>query len=175
MAHLWIRDDTGEWVALILEASLFQLNGAMPKRLGMAADVDRTKALLMSTTEGSVHRWVLVAGQKATLRVNGLLPSSGIRVLSDRDQIQLNGNTLFFSTESLATVVPFPGTGRMLICPRCQEEILKDTPAVRCPNPQCGVWYHQREDRPCWTYAPCSLCENPGDLDAGCRWSPEEV
>jgi hypothetical protein len=43
---------------------------------------------------------------------------------------------------------------------------------VKCPN--CGVVYHQSEERPCWTYADsCSMCARKTDLDAGFQWTPD--
>ena len=44
--------------------------------------------------------------------------------------------------------------------------------AVRCP--QCGIWYHQHDQLPCWTYAPaCGFCPQSTALDAGFAWTPE--
>ena len=45
---------------------------------------------------------------------------------------------------------------------------------VTCP--QCGVWHHQRETDAlrCWTYSPhCAMCDQPTDLSAGYRWTPQ--
>ena len=50
--------------------------------------------------------------------------------------------------------------------------------AVRCPNQRCGAWHHQdaAQSLDCWTYGPtCNLCGRSTQLDAGFRWTPEEL
>jgi hypothetical protein len=116
--------------------------------------------------------WVIV-GPRA-VSVNGSRLDTGIRVLRDRDELRTGSGRLFFSTESLAVVVPFIDTGTKTCCPRCKLEIAPGSPAIRCPR--CGVYHHQSEDLPCWTYAKsCSLCDHLTALDAGYDWVPEEL
>jgi len=81
---------------------------------------------------------------------------------------------MFFSTELLAGVTPYPGSERPILCARCKAEIATASPAVRCPR--CGAWHHQSDELPCWTYAErCSVCDQPTALDAGFAWTPEEL
>ena len=103
------------------------------------------------------------------------LASLGIVALSDRDEIRpADGLPLFFSTETLARVEPFPASGARGFCPRCKQHIEPGTPAVRCPG--CSLWYHMSDEFPCWTYAPqCSACPQETALDADFRWTPEDL
>jgi hypothetical protein len=100
---------------------------------------------------------------------------SGIRVLSHRDELRLTGvaGRAFFSLEGFARVDPFAGVEGSR-CPRCQQPIELETPAVCCP--QCRVWHHESEEFSCWTYsATCALCNQPTEFEAGFRWTPDEV
>ncbi len=99
----------------------------------------------------------------------------GLHVLRDRDAIQVKSRgAMFYSTERLAAVEPFPSIQETVICPRCRTAIETETPGVKCPG--CGTWHHQSEDFPCWTYTErCALCDRQTDLDAGYRWTPEAL
>lgn len=131
-------------------------------------------ARLVSTqAAGGKEAWLLLAAPGQAL-VNGQPVWLGLRVLRDRDEIQFTGGgSLFFSTESLARVMDFPGAPKQVFCPRCRDRI-EPGPAVKCPA--CGVWHHQLGDRPCWTYAEtCALCPQPTALNAGFQWTPERL
>ena len=88
-----------------------------------------------------------------------------MRVLRDRDEILLPGiprndgeqadvadaepQRLFFSTERLAVVEPFPGGAKAVFCSRCKQVIDSGHRAVRCPSGRCGLWHHESaEQRP---------------------------
>jgi hypothetical protein len=161
MAHVWLLDGDPQGAAAP-KWSPRPLDGdslAVPPARLLRADGDGTG-------------WVIVG--PAAVAVNGSRLDTGIRVLRDRDELRAAAGRVFFSTESLAVVVPFPDTGRKTFCPRCKLEIAPGSPAVRCPA--CGVWHHQSEEFPCWTYAPrCALCDHPSALDAGYRWVPEDL
>jgi hypothetical protein len=114
-------------------------------------------------------RWLLLG--PSTIRVNGAALATGIAVLRDRDELWIDGARMFFSTETRATVVPFPGGPRPLRCPRCTKPIAAGTSAVACPR--CGVWHHQNDERGCWLYsAVCSSCDHPTALDASYGFDP---
>jgi hypothetical protein len=114
-------------------------------------------------------RWVVVG--PPTLRVNGDALVAGIKALADGDEICIDGVRAFFSAETLARVVPFPGSDRPVECPRCTEEIASGSPAVACPN--CGLWHHQLPGHECWTYTVrCAACSQTTALDAGYRFDP---
>ena len=159
MAHLWTSDPVGAegWALMPLDANTTVLDGSMT-------------LLRRITPEGDI--WVLIAPLSA--RVNGAPLDAGIRVLRDRDELRVDGHRRFFSTETLATVASFPGGDRAVFCPRCKLQIAPESAAVRCPR--CGVWHHQSEELPCWTYAErCTLCDQSSRLDAGFGWTPEDL
>jgi hypothetical protein len=130
-------------------------------------------ARLLRSRSADGERWLVMCAARASVRLNGVLLRAGIRVLRDRDELQVDGfGRVYFSTEQLARVEPFAPGERAAVCPRCKQAIAAGSPAVCCP--QCGVWYHQSDEFPCWTYAPrCVLCPQPTALDAGYRWTPE--
>ena len=175
MAHLWLRDETAEWMVLPLGAEAFDLSVSPPRptRLPLGSEGADSRVLLVRMQEA--REWVLLSGPKCRVRVNGFTICSGIRVLSDRDEIRIDGfGAFFFSTERLAVIEPLPKTERPVFCPRCKQEIREETPAVQCP--QCKVWHHQSPELPCWTYAPtCALDDQATDLDADYRWTPTEL
>lgn len=157
MAHLWNVDDSGDWKLTMLVDDEFALDAS----------------LLVRRVGGRADEWALVSPAHKDTRVNGVRVMTGLTILTDRDEIRpAGGPTWFFSTETQARVEPFPGSEARGFCPRCKLRIAEGTPAVHCPG--CGLWYHQCDEFPCWTYASqCSACPQPTELGAGCRWTPE--
>jgi len=191
MAHLWVENKETGWGAKRLDgagldgegldgagfdlAGLLALNAANEGQ-GAGAATTAPVARLVRVDAGGTRVWALVASSSSNVRVNSRAVAGGLRVLADRDAIGTDGGARhFFSTESLATVEPFPGAERTTYCGRCRQPIEAGTPAVRCPG--CEVWYHQDEAGrlPCWTYAEtCNFCPTKTALDAGFQWVPEE-
>jgi hypothetical protein len=127
---------------------------------------------MLSRPETNADRelWVIIASPDVQLRVNGET-TVGLRALVDRDEIRMDEQTFYFSTERLASVVAFAGPP--LPCARCKLQIQPGSLAVSCPN--CSLWHHQSAEYPCWTYADyCSICPCGTDLTAGYQWTPEE-
>ena len=156
MAHLWLREASDSW------------SPAVPA--GDTPAMHPARLLRRSTSQRDV--WVLVG--PPCVRVNGDPLDTGIRVLRDRDELRAATSRIFFSVESLPVIEPFPGSAQPTFCPRCKLEIAPGSPAVCCP--QCSVWHHQSDELPCWTYAECcTLCDQPTPLDAGFRWTPEDL
>jgi hypothetical protein len=117
--------------------------------------------------------WALITSSPA-LRLNGAQVPLGLAILEDRDEIRLPAVHAWFSTETQAQVEPFPPSATRGFCPRCKQAIDPGSSAVRCPG--CGLWHHASDDLPCWTYAPtCAACAHTTDLDAGFRWTPEDL
>ena len=153
------------------------LNQAMRHHAEELVSQDAQTLLVRTHGTNGFDRWSLLCAPHSTARVNGTPVYAGIRVLADRDAITLDdGNTVFFSCERLAQVVPFPGEDDGTRCIRCKLVLEPATPAVRCPAPGCGFWHHQSEAQPCWTYAEsCVSCGHPTAFDAGFQWSPREL
>ncbi len=172
MAHLWLKDEADGWAVFPLNGACFDVSGRLPRAAGTEAGAG---ALLWSVTASGERMWLLLAPRHSGVSVNGLPLAAGIRVLADRDEIRAGAaGLLFFSTEMLARMEAFPGAAQKMFCPRCRLELEKDAQAVQCPA--CGVWHHQTEELPCWTYAgACALCPQPTDLSVGFRWMPEEA
>ncbi len=128
---------------------------------------------------------LLFAPLDAGITVNGEPVTTGVRVLSDRDVIGRPGSAdVYFSSESLVRVEPFPGPGaansaegEATYCPRCRRAIDPGYPAVSCPG--CSTWFHQNpeEARDCWSFSPtCGVCQQDTDLaNARYRWTPESI
>jgi len=194
MPHLWVEDRVGEWAVVPIEGDTLdvtrlveQLNAqeSLPHHQAEALTRDADCAstvsldphrvmLLRAGAHGSVE-WLLLAPTDRVVRINGMALPAGIAVLSDRDEIaEVPGRSLFFSTERLAVVEPMPAFDPLLVCPRCKQPIATGSPSVCCP--QCGLWYHQTDELPCWRYSStCSQCPAPTAVDAGFQWTPEEV
>lgn len=178
MAHLWIKNSSGEWAALPLEADAYALGRDVPLPLHRADEerdaVDAPSVVLMRQ-EQHANSWILIARADASLAVNGRPVRCGIRAIADRDEVRVGETTAhFFTTETLAAVETLTGSDKKIFCPRCKQEVEKDTPSVRCP--QCRLWHHQTQELPCWTYAEtCALCPQATDLGAGFRWTPDEL
>jgi predicted RNA-binding Zn-ribbon protein involved in translation (DUF1610 family) len=175
MAHLW-RKTTDGWEARTLAKKVYDLDSLFAQRAGEAkpgvAGAEEGRGLL-TVLEGS-RTWVLAASPGAEIRVNGRVPLAGLAVLCDRDEIRLgDGVQYFFSSEDLARIEEFPAQDRTTHCGRCHLPIKAGSPAVRCPN--CGIWYNQSAEYPCWTYSDkCAYCGHPTSLEAGFSWVPEE-
>ena len=178
MAHLWVRDDDDQWAALPLNGGPVSLSVVPPKPFGGGERPrpDR-EVLLMPAARSGQENWVLVSGDQRRTSVNGLPLALGLRILGDRDEIRVDGaSTVFFSTESLARIEPYPGSAEPACCPRCRLDLKDGAPAVRCP--QCRVWHHEdlADDLDCWSSEEhCALCPQATDLRAGFRWSPEDL
>ncbi|MGD2151938.1 MAG: hypothetical protein PVG79_01640 [Gemmatimonadales bacterium] len=172
MAHVWARSESGDWETVKVEGDAFGLV-AGPRPLARP-DSDGAVLCRRSVVSGR-EAWVLLSAPTEDLRVNGAPLPTGIRLLEDRDAIQLSHESLtYFSSERLAEVELFPGSPDPVYCPRCKTEIEAGTPAVRCPG--CESWHHQSEVYGCWLYTErCALCDQPTALGAGFRWSPEDL
>ena len=175
MAHLWLQSASG-WVAT-------QLSGA---ETWLAADhIARSSprgrlpgegraALLLRAEGGPAPQWALIVPRGSRVLVNGRPPMAGLFVLRDRDEIRSQAGDLFyFSTETLATIVDFPGGERPVFCGRCRQRLDLGSCAVCCPS--CSIWFHQASDLPCWTYSEtCGFCGRATALDSGFTWIPED-
>jgi hypothetical protein len=177
MSVCWARNADTHWSATVLGDAELDVRCLLRSVAEAAsAEADASSAVrLCPVRAGGAERWVVVAGPSASAGVNGVpLPAMGIRLLADRDEISCPGlGSVFFSTETLAAVVEFPGSDRPVSCGRCRQTIKPGSPAVKCPG--CGIWYDQSQEFPCWCYreTPCAFCGQSTALDAGYNWIPE--
>lgn len=172
MAHMWVEKSSGDpaWVAQSLDGE-----AAVPLAAHRTAAGEplpqHAAALLLCSRSAEGESWLIMNTIPSGVVLNGTPLRSGIRLLADRDEIHIAGaGRVYFSVERLACVVAFPGADTRVDCVRCKQEIVRGTPAVRCPA--CGRWFHQSDDLPCWTYSDRCLCPQPTALDAGYQWTP---
>src|SRR5438552_1751293 len=129
MAAIWtpkIKDNRRCWAALPLAGSAYRFTDAEPfvRRAETPAARAESEVLVRVINE-TQENWFLAVPRAARLWVNGRRPLLGAHALEERDEIRLaNGLRLFFSTERLPQVVPFPGAAHEIICARCRTEIV---------------------------------------------------
>lgn len=179
MPQIWVQQDGQEspWAVVPLdgEGDVYYLTGDphRPVVFGTREGTGWPAYVMRHPGSGGQERWLLFASGQTRVSVNGVNLELAMRAMRDKDELHVGESIMFFSTEQLARVAPFPGIGKPAKCPRCKLEILPGTPAVRCPS--CGVWHHQSEDTPCWTYAEkcAAFCEQPTTLKGSLQWVPE--
>lgn len=177
MAHMWVKEVSGEWAVMQLDGGGFILTGNPldpVQRRDSEEDTEAAHILRHNGAEGET--WLILAEPHSGVRINGTVLASGIRVLRDRDEVLVGGTQrLFFSSERLPHAEPFPGIEQLIFCPRCKQEIAVETMAVKCP--QCRAWHHQSEEFPCWLYSEnCALCDQPTNLDdSNFQWTPKSL
>jgi hypothetical protein len=177
MSVIWSKITTGGWGAQRLDGALYDLTSDSVRRADEAPAAGEGAARLMRASAAGSPVWALIAPADSGVRVNGSAVAAGLAVLSDRDEIRMGGGARYFSTESLAEVAPFHGSGRTVYCGRCRQPVLPNTPSVICPG--CQIVYHQyqndSESLLCWTYSEkCNFCTTQTALDAGFKWAPED-
>jgi hypothetical protein len=175
MANLWQLEES-RWVRRLLADDALSLAAAPQAAARRTRSIElRIGVTLKRYGTGESTLWVLLSSGLEKVSVNGQPLLAGLCLLHDRDEILIGAQRrLYYSTEELASVEPFPGGNGPVYCARCRQAIQPATPAVRCPA--CGHWCEQSETKPCWTYGPtCPMCEQPTAFDTGLRWSPEEL
>jgi len=175
---IWMMNETGAWEDHLLNHDYVEIASEAPVPCDAPkAGPQNAGPLLVRTGEAhGFDRWVLLCPPVSGTRVNGSRVND-IRVLTDRDAIAPgNGHVVFFSSEQLAEVQPFPGKHGHTSCIRCKLALEAGSPAVRCPAPDCGFWHHHAQSQSCWTYtSTCASCGHPTDFEAGYQWSPSEL
>jgi hypothetical protein len=182
MPQLWVEKE-GTWSLLPLGAAAHELSagGVVPHADSPPPEDLAHRLLLIRGGDAAEAEWVLLAGNRCAVTVNGTPPGVGAHVLRDRDEIVLHGAggsaalRTFFSTERLAVVEPLPAAAGTVKCARCKGTIEPGQMAVRCPS--CECYHHEIAGvRNCWTYRPkCALCPHPTLLDGTYHWTPEEL
>jgi len=177
VTHLWLQSEIQAWNASELAGADLRLKQVLTEALGEDSVVSQVSAKvhLVRTGQENQCEWVILAAPEGNISINGFPLLLGMKVLRDRDEIRWSPNGFaYFSTEELAAVVNLPQGGRKIMCPRCKQEIIPETAAVRCPR--CGVWHHQSDQLPCYTYSECcATCSRQTSLAAGYDWVPEAM
>ena len=178
-SHLLFHDPRGAWDAHPLYDDLVELAGSGPIPLAAPELLGSVSGPVVTRACGSRGReqWMLILRPGDRTRVNGTPVPVGACSLAHRDAIAVAcGYTVFVTYERIARVTPFPGENDRTCCIRCNLPIDPGTPAVQCPGAECGLWAHQSQDQPCWTYTEtCASCGHPTAFDAGFQWSPAEL
>ncbi len=175
MAVFWTRVGGARaplWEPRFLDQDLYALVPETGPEPYSSDQPDRAAALLVRSAVDA-RAFALIA--RAEISLNGAPLHSGLSMLSDRDEIRFSdGRRFYFSTERLATIEPFPAVESPVYCVRCKTAIDRGVDALRCVG--CDLWYHQTAELGCFTYSKtCPVCETATALDAGYRWTPEEI
>jgi hypothetical protein len=140
---------------------------------GVFTRVNYKQAWLLVAPRTRLHQteYVLL-GWPRRVCINGR-PFWGMHVLRDQDEILLpRGQLLFFSAQDPPQVVHQLPPGLKATCPICGDPVT--APAVRCP--QCGIYHHERPDRPCWSSgATCSTYQCGQPTRPSRTWTPLEL
>jgi len=132
MAHLWIKDERDGWSVVPLDAPAFALSQNPPRRMRVS-DESVARALLVQQSGANPLRWLLLSHPGEDVRSNGDATTLGVRVLKDRDEINVAClGAFFFSTESLARVDAFSGATQKIFCPRCRQVIDEGAACASC-------------------------------------------
>jgi len=180
MAHLCTVKDESLAVLSLTETDGVQVRAGQDGEYtfrsspAMTGNGTQESLILVPWQDSGKPRWALVCARGSAARVNGVPVLSGLRVLSHRDAISLNGaaSLLFFLDEDPARPQPFPGSDKPVKCGLCKTPIEKGQTAVRCPG--CGQWHHlDAKDKACWTYRKtCRSCGHSTSLDGTFSWTP---
>jgi len=164
------------WAALPLAGSTYGFTEVEPF-VRRADPAHAASELLVRISHETPEQWLLVVPPGARIWVNGHKPPLGAHALADHDEIRfVDGRRLYFSTERLPEIRPFPGGGKEGCCGRCRNPLEQGVLVVCCP--QCATFCHQMEKLPCWRYkdtTSCPVCDQSNDPDAGFRWTPEGI
>ena len=159
----YIPSDSSEWIAARISAPT-----GIPGGLRNSDGINTADAVVLLPLDDSGA--VLVSRPDVAVRINGLAMPAGLRVLADRDEIRVNHERFYFSSQD--PLVVEIRNGEAVACPRCSGMLEPGTPAVRC---HCGAWFHQSDDQPCFTYGEtCPLCNASSQLDAE-PWDPSGI
>jgi hypothetical protein len=176
MSLMWMSVEANGWMAHELENAVYALRPTAPVLTphGAGSRPPSGGALLLPCASSAAgEAFALLAQPSHPTQVNGVRLQTGLRVLRDRDSIQLADRPpIYFSSERLPVVEPLPELDQPIFCPRCKASIETGSPAVRCVT--CGSWYHESPEFPCWTYSENCLCGYPTALDGQYRWCPAD-
>jgi hypothetical protein len=175
---LWVKQEA-DWAIISLDFESYAFDGQSAEIVQVIKNTkDVKERVVLRVVEGGGFDagWALFSPPGERIRINGDPLHTGLRLLRDRDEILVAGRSrIFFSSETLPRVEPFPGADGSVKCARCKSDIKPGDQAVRCPS--CAIWYHESPDSGfnCWTYqnSPC-MCGQTTDLEnPAYRWTPD--
>ncbi|MGE3316719.1 MAG: PHD finger domain-containing protein, partial [Planctomycetaceae bacterium] len=120
-----------------------------------------------------VQGTALILEPEATAVINGETIHD-IALLSDRDEIVVGLQRIYFSSETIPVVSTFhlEEGARRPSCGVCRGPIEDGAPVVQCPR--CTRLFHQSDGREHWTYrSECPFCKHPTSLTGESAWKPE--
>jgi hypothetical protein len=162
MGHIW-RQPPSEERYERLELSPAGLSLLSMKR-GQLDVVEGARAKALATLLPLGREAVLLAGADARILVNGE-PVLGVTVLEERDEVLLDGESLFFGAGNAAAPRAFAAEDGAQRCGRCHRVLHPGDEVVECGR--CSGLHH--EGRPaaeeeallCWSHAPvCGVCQH---------------
>lgn len=178
MAQLWFKPISSELTMLPLSGQPVRLS-VFPPRTAESDSTDTSTGEVFlenhSDPGSNEDRWLLFSDESSAVWVNGAPQTLGIYHLADGQEVLVKGaGVVVLTTEKTPQITTLPGSETDVICPRCKTEIDPGSEAVKCPS--CGIWHHERDDLPCWTYehsTQCAMCEQATDLEGGLQRIPE--
>jgi hypothetical protein len=187
MAQAWLCDgESGGWRPQPLTGGAYAcvVGPAGSVQLAEAGAAGPSALQLRRVARPGGETWLLLIGPGQAVSVNGARLPLAVYQLRARDEVRLlvpaaaGGEPVavrfFFATERLAQVVPLPATDKPILCARCGAPVSVGSPAVSCPS--CRKWHHQADPCLCWVYRDrCGACDQPTALDAGFRWTPDDL
>lgn len=146
-----------------------------PFRLGAeSSELQGLEIVSFALEHGAIAFALLASPERDSLLfLNGEPLVGGLHVLAHRDELLASdGARLMFSRHSRPEVSEYRRPeGRAARCPVCRDDL--QGLVVRCP--QCGLQYHEQDDRRCWSETPhCRGCDHPTDLTGANLWRPED-
>jgi hypothetical protein len=154
MSTIWIKADEDRWQ----ECSPDSLQAA---------------GVRFRKIEGQ-HALALLAAPECRILINGQRIWGGLRILQHRDEIQVDGQRIYYSAQRLPRVSRYQaGPGAPVKCGVCRMPLRDGDAIVSCPG--CSRSYHQSDGKPCWTYREqCVFCGHPTSLTGEAAWRPEQ-
>lgn len=138
------------------------------------ASFAEASAVVLPASGGAV---LVLPPDTTSVFVNGVKPL-GVTMLTDRDELLLDGAQLWFGERAPLAAAPFPPDRGPATCGVCSEAIGPGDAAITCDG--CRTAHHagafaaaERGSRDCFVYrgSTCAGCGRAGEDDS---WLPED-
>ncbi len=175
MAQLWFKPTNEDLTMLPLSNHPVRLSVFPPQPETAESRPGEVLLENLPHPQTQEDRWLLITGETAAVWVDGTPQNLGIYHLADGQEILVKGaGVVVLTTEKPPVKTKLPDSETDVICPRCKTEIEPGSDAVICPS--CGIWHHEMDELPCWTYehsTHCAMCAQVTDLESGLQRIPE--